>query len=106
MVGGFDGKLFAGELFEKGNVLQPSVLVLGEKIAQNDAARFFVSLGANKKRAPVIGTDRLLGQHAPYGVRAAVPMALEGNPDFFLALPVLNDAEGHELFERQSASSS
>ncbi len=98
---GFDSELFAGELFEKGNVLQPSVLVRGEKIAQNDAAGFFVSLGANKKRAPVIGTDRLFGQHTPDGVRAAVPMALEGSPDFFLALPVFDEAEGHELFERE-----
>jgi alkylhydroperoxidase family enzyme len=50
----------------------------------------FVSLGADEERAAVAGLDRLFREHAPDDV----------DPDLVLALVIVDEAEGHELVER------
>ena len=75
---GFGGELFADQAFEQGNVLQIAAFIIVEQIADDDAARGLVRVGADEDRAPVAGMHRFLGEHAADGVRSLVPLLLDG----------------------------
>ena len=76
---GFGGKLFADQPFEQGHVLQIAAFVIVEQIADDDAARGLVRVGADEDRAAVAGMHRFLGQHAADGVGSLVPLLLDGS---------------------------
>ena len=97
---GFGGKLFADEPFEQRNVLQVAAVILVEQIADDDAARGLVGIGADEERAAVAGMHGFLGEHAADGVRSLVPLLLDGGEDLLLPFVVVDEAEGHELIER------
>ena len=96
---GFGGKLFADQAFEQGNVLQVAAVILVEQIADDDAARGLVGVGADEERAAVAGMHRFLGQHAADGVGSLVPLLLDGGEDLLLTFVVVGEAKRHELIE-------
>ena len=96
---GFGGKLFADQPFEQGHVLQIAAVIIVEQIADDDAARGLVRVGADEDRAAVAGMHRFLGEHAADGVGSLVPLLLDGVEDLLLPLVIVGEAKRHELIE-------